>query len=402
MAEGEAAKKKIRRRRGHKLERWEVAIVKAMIGRGEFQDQDIQAYFTRPSRTVNHGRIKEIRDGEKHAVVKAADDATLNAFLAAWPDLDPDTGLSFRGDELLIKAREAMIAAVHIFNSAGLTFRAELFIVTSIIAWTYLLHAWFKREGIDYRYPEQKTKGGAERFWELSKCLGHERCPAKGGVETNLRFMIELRNEVEHRSTSRIDDALGAKLQACCINFNDVLKAEFGAQHGLEKRLPIALQFVSFGADQRDLLKKVGGLPAHVSTVIDAFEHDLTEEQIRDPAYRIRVGFVPLAAKKPGAADTAVEIVSGGSDEAGEIERVILKEVARPRYTRAQVLEKIRETGFPKFGPSSHTQLWRQLDAKNPGKGYGTHGDYANTWVWYDRWVERVLEHCREAGEEYR
>ena len=38
-----------------------------------------------------------------------------------------------------------MIAAVHIFNSAGLTFRAELFIVTAIIAWTYLLHAWYRR-----------------------------------------------------------------------------------------------------------------------------------------------------------------------------------------------------------------------------------------------------------------
>ena len=50
-------------------------------------------------------------------------------------------GLSLRGDELLIKAREAMIAAVHTFNSAGLTFRAELFIVTAIIAWTCLLHA---------------------------------------------------------------------------------------------------------------------------------------------------------------------------------------------------------------------------------------------------------------------
>ena len=36
--------------------------------------------------------------------------------------IDPETGLSLKGDELLIKAREAMIAAVHTFNSAGLTF----------------------------------------------------------------------------------------------------------------------------------------------------------------------------------------------------------------------------------------------------------------------------------------
>lgn len=402
MAEDEAEKMKVRRRRGNKLERWEVAIVKAMIGRGGYQDQDIQAYFTRPTRTINHARIKEIRDGTKHAAIKAADAPELDSFLAGWPDYDPDTGLSRRGDELLIKAREAMIAAVHLFNAAGLTFRAELFIVTANIAWTYLLHAWFKREGIDYRYPEDKTKGGADRYWDLKKCLAHAKCPATGGALKNLEFLVEVRDEIVHRSTGRIDDALGAKLQSCCINFNDILKAEFGAQHGLEKRLPLALQFVSFSRDQRDLLKKTSDLPDHVATVIDAFEHGLTEEEVKDPAYRLKVGFVPLAAKKPGAADTAVEILPRGSDEAVEVERIIFKEVARVRYTRAQVLDKVHEAGFPKFGPHQHTQLMRRLDAKNPGKGYGTLGEYKNTWFWYDRWIERVLEECEDKEDDYR
>ena len=39
--------------------------------------------------------------------------------------MDPERGLSPRGNELLIKAREPMISAVHPFNSAGLTFLAE-------------------------------------------------------------------------------------------------------------------------------------------------------------------------------------------------------------------------------------------------------------------------------------
>jgi hypothetical protein len=160
---------KVRRRGGNKLERWEIAIVKAMLARGGYQDQDIQAYFTRPTRTINHARIKEIRDGTKHATVKPADAAALDTFLAEWPDHDLETGLRVTGDELLIKAREAMIAAVHSFNSAGLTFRAELFLVTAMIAWTYLLHAWYKREGVDYRYPADHTKGGADRYWDLRK-----------------------------------------------------------------------------------------------------------------------------------------------------------------------------------------------------------------------------------------
>nr|WP_249157379.1 DUF3644 domain-containing protein [Bradyrhizobium diazoefficiens] len=132
------------RRPGNTLERWEVAIVKAMLAQ-KYVPQDIQAYFSRPTRSINHARISEIRDGTKHKTIKPALDAELDAFLETWPDIDPATGLHLQGDELLVKAREAMIAAVHTFNSAGLHFRAELFIVTSIIAWTYLLHAYYRR-----------------------------------------------------------------------------------------------------------------------------------------------------------------------------------------------------------------------------------------------------------------
>ena len=152
-----------RRGRSNILEQWEIALVKTMLNRGEYNDQDILAYFTRPTRSVNHRVIAEIRTGAKHKTLKAASDEDLDNFLATWPNVDLDTGLSLRGDELLIKAREAMIAAVHTFNGAGLTFRAELFIVTAIIAWTYLLHAWFKREGIKSLYI-QKTKQGANKY----------------------------------------------------------------------------------------------------------------------------------------------------------------------------------------------------------------------------------------------
>ncbi|MEX5600409.1 DUF3644 domain-containing protein [Pseudophaeobacter sp. C1-32P7] len=393
--------RKIKRRRGNTLEKWEVSIVKAMIARGgEFtNDQDILAYFTRPTRSVNHRLISQIRSGDKHKSIKAASDGSLEDFLATWPDIDPETGLSARGDELLIKAREAMIAAVHIFNGAGLTFRAELFIVTAVIAWTYLLHAWFKREGVDYRYPGQKTQEGADKYWELGHCLKQGKCPAKGGVAKNLEFLLGLRHEIEHRSTNRIDDAVGAKLQACCINFNDLLKREFGAQYGLEKRLPIALQFVSFGADQRSILKKASDLPQHLSSMIDEFEKSLTEEEMDDPAYRMKVAFVPVAAKRPGAADAAIEFVAAGSEEADEIGKVIFKEVSKKRYPPGEVVKRVQDAGFPKFRMHDHTLLWQSLDAKGKGnKGYGTDGDYKGSWVWFDKWVERVIEHCDEQG----
>jgi hypothetical protein len=396
-----------RRRRGNALERWEISLIKAMLARGGYNDQDILAYFTRPNRSVNHRAISEIRTEKKHKASRVATTEELDDYLATWPDVDPQTGLSLRGDELLIKAREAMIAAVHIFNGAGLTFRAELFIVTSIIAWTYLLHAWFRREGINYRYIKadgtvQKTKHGADSYWELGKCLRHARCPIAAGAIKNLDFLLELRHEIEHRSTSRIDDAVSAKLQACCINFNDAIKSLFGPQFGLERRLPIALQFVTFSSDQRAVLKKATALPAHIETMMDGFHSGLSLEEQADPNFAYRVAFVPKIGNRASSADLAIEFVKLDSDEAREINQVLLKEVDRRRYTTTQIVNLVRADGYPRFNQQKHTELARALDAKSPGKGFGRVGDYKGTWVWHDTWLARVRAHCQEKADRYR
>ena len=211
--------------------------------------------------------------------------------------------------------------------------------------------------------------------------------------------MLELRHEIEHRSTKRIDDALSAKLQACCLNFNDAIKDLFGIQYGLERRLPIALQFVTFSTDQRETLNKAGDLPEHVETFIDDFEQGLTKEEYADPAYRYRVAFVPIAGNRASSADVAVEFVKSDSDEGREINRIMFKEVEKSRYTSADICKMMNLEGFPKFNQYAHTKLWQKLDAKNAAHGFGRKGDYEKTWVWFEKWVERVREHCREQGD---
>src|SRR6202522_3704084 len=397
------------RRRGNKLERWEIALVKAMIADGRWpNDQDILAYFTRPTRSINHRAIAEIRTATKHAAAKPAAPEELDLYIASWPEVDAETGLSLRGDELLIKAREAMIAAVHSFNSAGLTFRAELFIVCAIIAWTYLLHAWFKREGIDYRHFKTekrervvvKTTGGAEKYWELSQCLKHAKCPIEPGARDNLTFLLELRHEIEHRSTNRIDDAVSAKLQACCINFNDAIKSLFGAQYALERRLPIALQFVTFSPDQRALLKKAGTLPRHVETMMDAFERQLTPEQQADPRFAFRVFMVHRTANRAPGADLAVELVPPGSDIAEKF-NVVLKDVEKPKYLPTELKDLMGAEGWGRFPMETPTKLWKQLAAKDPARDYGAVA-VGKQWCWYDTWLNRVREECQRHPDRYR
>lgn len=380
-----------------------------MLERGGYNDQDILAYFTRPTRSVNHRVISEIRNGVRHAAARPASVEELDEFLATWPEVNRQTGLSLRGDELLIKAREAMIAAVHLFNGAGLHFRAELFIVSAIIAWTYLLHAYFRREGIDYRYYRtvggvreiEKTQNGADKYWDLGRCLRENRGPLERGVKQNLEFLMALRHEIEHRSTNRIDDAVSAKLQACCINFNDAIKNLFGPQFGLERSLPIALQFVTFSAAQRAVLKRASALPPHIEAMMMAFHGRLSPDELADPQFAYRVAFVQKVANRPGSADVAVEFVRADSDEAAEINRVLLKEVEKPKYRPGQIVQIMRREGYPRFNMARHTELWQSLDAQIPEKGLGVRM-LDGTWYWYDNWLNRVRAHCEENAARYR
>lgn len=391
---------------GSSLEQGEVALVKAMLARGLWNDQEILAYFTRPLRTVNHRLIGQIRKRTRFREVAPSSNAELDEFLNTWADIDPQTGLSLRGDELLIKAREAMIAAVHAFNGVGLTFRTELFIVTAVIAWTYLLHAYYRREGVDCRYKDAQgvvktTKQGGDLYWELGYCLRHAKSPVGAAAVQNLEFLLELRHEIEHRSTSRIDDAVSAKLQACCINFNDLLKSLFGAQYALERRLPLALQFSTFDLDQRALLKKASTLPPRIAAMADAFHAGMTDAEQADPAFAYRVAFIPKVGARASASDQSIEFIRPDSVEGREITQVLLKDVDKRRYSPTQIVEAMHAEGFPRFRLRDHTELWQSLSAKEQGKGFGKAGVYKGSWEWFDSWLVRVRAHCQEHVERY-
>jgi len=246
-----------------------------------------------------------------------------------------------------------------------------------------------------------KTRSGADRYWELTHCLKHARCPLSKGVKDNLTFLIELRHEIEHRSTNRIDDAVSAKLQACCINFNDEIKRLFGLQYGLERRLPIALQFVTFSAEQRAMLRRAGTLPPNIETMMNNFHSTLTAEEQADPRFAYRVALVPKAANRASGADMAIEFVAPGSEEAAEINRILLKEVEKRKYLPSEIVRAMQAEGYNRFTMDSHTRLWKRLDAKDPKKGCGAVA-VGKQWSWYDSWLNRVREECQQHPDLYR
>lgn len=79
-----------------------------------------------------------------------------------------------------------------------------------------------------------------------------------------------------------------------------------------------------------------------------------------------------------------------------------VKPVDRERFPANKVVRIVQEQGYPNFTLYNHTTLWQRLNAKDPKKNFGRTGDYANSWVWYKSWLDRVLLHCEEQGDTYR
>lgn len=311
--------------------------------------------------------------------------------------------------ELLSKSKESMLSAVQIFNNPNIQFKSESFIVLSVIAWTYLLHAYYRNNRIEYRYFDQgkkrksfyTTKHGAHKYWELERCLSEEKSPVDNVTESNLKFLIGLRHEIEHQMTTKIDDLLSARFQACCLNYNDYLKKLFPKQDGIEKHLSFSLQFSSLSEKQVDQLVDYEGLPQNISNYIQKFDQDLSENDFNDSRFSYRVLFVPKTVNRKGQADKVIDFIPANSEIAKGMnkEYVLVKEKEKQKYLPSDIWKKMQRLGYKKFGSYQHTKLWQKNEAKNPSKGFGV--KIAKTWYWYDSWVSFVSNHCEKNRLKY-
>ncbi|SCY46252.1 DUF3644 domain-containing protein [Desulfoluna spongiiphila] len=311
--------------------------------------------------------------------------------------------------ELITKSKEAMLTAVQIFNNPNIQFKSESFIVLSNIAWTYLLHAYYRSKNVEYRYFEQhgarrkfdKTKRGAYKFWELERCLSDDACPIDRITISNLKFLIGLRHEIEHQMTSRIDNYLSARFQACCLNYNSYIKSLFNDKQGIDKYLSFSLQFSSIKEEHAKQLKQFSDLPENISAYINGYDSSLPDEEYNDMRYSYRVLYVPKSVNHKGQADKVIEFLPANSPEAEKLnkEYVLIKEKEKPKYLPGEVIKLMQHDGYILFKQYQHTLFWKSIEAKKKGKGYGV--QVAKTWYWYESWINVVREHCKKNATQY-
>ena len=314
--------------------------------------------------------------------------------------------------ELLAKAQEAALSAIQIFNSPQIVFKSETFIVLMVIAWTYMLHAYYRSKRIEYRYYKQRgkrrsfvrTKHKSYRYWELEACLKCNESPIDPDTTNNLLFLIGLRHEIEHQMTQSLDNYLSGHYQACALNFNRYIKDLFGDKYGIDDHLAFSIQFMKISEEQIFGFKPESDIPEHLQTYITEFDANLTDDQRSSEHYVMRLVFQPTLVNRPGQANRVINFIKPNSIDPLEDDNrlyVAAKEVERPKYLPSAVAAKVQEAGFAGFRTQpEHVRMWKAEDAKNPCKGYGV--EVEGKWYWYESWIKRCIKLCEDAGDRYR
>lgn len=302
--------------------------------------------------------------------------------------------------ELLARSRESALAAVQIFNNPVSKFKSENFIVLMIIAWTYLAHAQLKQQGVEIRYYDtkstrksfQRLSGGRYKYYSLSDCLKQKECVFDPATKSNLLFLINLRNEIEHQSIGDLDNELSGRYQACCMNYNRYLKQCFGQKYSMDDVIQISLHFGELHLDRTTGTEKMDR--NRITRFIEDYDNSISKEIYDSPSFSTRLVFTQVLTSKPNGADRVIEFIDPNSPEAVGLSKEywVQKETERPKFLPKDIIEIMQKEGFVKFRQHNHSELWNSLDAKNPSKGYGVL--ISGKWYWYARWVEEVRDHC--------
>lgn len=367
----------------------EKPIVKALLAKG-WRNQDIQALVNIGRQaTINSGRITEAK---KDTGIVAASDEEVAFFQIRKSSYDLKTGLNLFDHERLIRAREAMMLAVQVFNSPALRFKSEVFTMLANVAWTYLLHEHYERKKV-------KIIGTDGRSLLLSQMIARQDCPLTKGMKDNIRALKILRDDVEHKLLGRADAKWLGLFQACCLNFDKAICELFGSSLTLSHDLSFAIQFTKMNLDQLATLNRYE-VPAHIDAVDARLTEGMTEAQIADLEYQFRVVYTLDAVTKSRA---HFQFVQPDSAEGKDIRNVLVQHrLADHLYPHkpGNVVSLVHQRTSKAFTLHNHTQAWRKFGVRPPQGAaqpentkrdfcvyHAAHKDY----TYSDQWIEHLV-----------
>ncbi|HAT1761465.1 TPA: DUF3644 domain-containing protein [Legionella pneumophila] len=311
--------------------------------------------------------------------------------------------------EMLIKkAKEFALIAVATYNNPFIALKTHGFIVNIVIAFTALFHAIFDKSSIDYLYKDkqgnQMFKDGEAKAWELSKCC-EEYWSGQSPEKSNLKFLIGLRNKIEHRSLPYLDLIVAGYCQAALLNFEEILVNEFGNKHALMANLAMAMQMTRVANEQQTEAMKCFQRENYkvIREYMRTFSDDLSNEIIESQKYRLSVFLVPKIGSRASTTDLAIEFVNATNLDEEELKAynhaiALIKGVESQYKLRpGKVVEQVK-IKIPEFNMTHHTKLWKKYKARPSKKMPKYKGKYSgyvegfDGYLYSQDWVNFIIE----------
>ena len=372
----------------------EKSVVKALLNDG-WRNQDVQALInTGRITSINFGRISGVKaDG---ALVPATKQQ-VEAFQYKKLHFDHVTGLCSIDNERLIRAREAMILAVELFNTPRIAFKTGVFSMLTNVAWTYLLHEFYESKGV----PIVNQQGYSLL---LSQMLDRLDCPLSKGCKQNLAALMEIRNVVEHRTIGPFDLKWLPLFQATCLNFEKTLTELFGQRLTLGRELGFSLQFAKLTTEQIATLQSFE-LPQHIEALDASLATKLGEGDTENLEYQFKVVYTLSNASK---ANAHFQFVQPGSAEGKEIQNVLIK--FKPvddiwPLKPGDVVKRVTEVSGRNFTHDKHMRAWKKYKARPKTKAtnpnatnkefcvyHPPYKSYTYSQAWVDFLVSEIVE----------
>lgn len=331
----------------------EKSVIKALLAQS-WRNQDIQALINtgRPA-SINFGRISGIKADQS---IAPATKQQVDAFRRKKLLFDHVTGLCPIDNERLVRAREAMILAVELFNTPRIAFKAGVFSMLANVAWTYLLHEYYESKGVAI-----VNEDGFSLL--LSQMIARADCPLSKPFKQNLVALKEIRDVVEHRTIGPFDRKWLPLFQSNCLNFERCLTDLFGPRLTLGHDLGFSLQFAKMTTEEIATLQGFD-LPEHIAALDASLAAKLGEGDADNLEYQFKVVYTLTSASK---AKAHFQFVQPDSAEGKEIQNVLIKykplEDIYP-FKPGEVVTRVRAASGRNFTTDKHQRAWKMFHAR--------------------------------------
>ncbi|MEZ9627843.1 DUF3644 domain-containing protein [Aliivibrio fischeri] len=315
---------------------------------------------------------------------------------------------------LLHKAREFALLAVSTYNNPYTEFKTYGYIVNIIIAYTALFHAIFEKQGVGYFHLKDNGDpiliDGEEKAWELMECCNRYWEGVEKPEKYNLKFLIGLRNKIEHRSLPAIDMAVAGECQAALSNFENLVVSEFGDEHALCTNLAIAMQLTRVSEQaQLDAMKQLQKENYKVVRhYMETYKTDLEDSIVESQQYRIRALLVPKLGNHAKSSDLTVEFINVNKlteEERKNYEQGIafIKGIENPYKLKPSKVMGLVKEKIPGFNMPLHTKCWKYFSARPQDDKVDFKGDYAafvegfDGYLYTNKWVIFLITELKKA-----